>query len=304
MKMHNGSFVVAPFFGTNTVHFLLLWLLAIFFTCFVLFFTLHPHTGYIVHGERQIPTLSMTGAYYPGSIIFTLGLHVAAVYVAYVFTAVYVAYEGKFDDIAEDAVTVPAVNPNLACVCKSEVKDKASLRKWNLRMLRVGLTSATLMGLVGSVSLKTSFSLHSVLAFLMFACAVVHMVAFYNNIHRYTGVSAWRIKLHHLAVFICIPFNVMAYLVAGVVVLTCDSDVCWRFAVDLMPVVEFTTVVALAIYVVQFHEDIKDTRLLVVNFKGRGPAESAAASDASLSGEGKHEIGHYNGKSKLLDSIL
>lgn len=264
-EKNNGEFIILPFFGKHTVAFLLGWLGLTMFITFTLFYLLHPHTGYIVDGQRQIPTISLTGSYFPGNLIFTFGLHVAAIYVAYVFTAVYVSYENKFENIEEDLVK--AVNPNLFFFCKSNIKNKSSLRKWNLRMLRVGLTSAFFMALVGTCSLTINEKLHGTLAFIMFICAVVHMFGFYNNIHRYLGVPRGRVLMHHVACVICVPFNMLMYIVAFLINLNCSSDPCKKLAVDMGPIVEFTTVIALSLYIIQFSPDIENTYLVLCSDK-------------------------------------
>ena len=177
----------------------------------------------------------------------------------------HICYENKFDNIEEDLVK--AANPNLFFFCKSDVKNKNSLRKWNLRMLRVGLASAFFMALVGTCSLTINEKLHGTLAFAMFACAVVHMFGFYNNIHRYIGVSSKRVYMHHIACLICVPFNIVMYTIAYIVAANCKSDACQSVVVDMGPIVEFTTVIALSLYMIQFTEDIEGTYLVLCSDK-------------------------------------
>lgn len=247
--------------GKYVVDWICIILVTAFLICAILYCLLHSDYGYRIHGTFQIPTLSLTGALPPGSIVFTLALHLAAMYLAFMFTAIYLVYGQRIETITYDAVS--SVHPNLLCVCKSHVKFKESLRKWNYRCLVLGWGMAVFMFLTGSISLDVSEALHSSVAFLMFACAVLHMIAFYNNVTRYMEIPQWQAKVQRAAYIFLLPLNIVGVIVAAVVVSLCQSDICWRFAVDLMPSLEFSTCVGLFLYAIQFRYEIASVRLVM-----------------------------------------
>jgi len=56
VSIDHSQYIKLKGFGENIVEIVIFWFSILFGTCFILFFTLHPHSGFIEHGVRQIPT--------------------------------------------------------------------------------------------------------------------------------------------------------------------------------------------------------------------------------------------------------
>lgn len=260
-ESRDNGMVVAPYIGNKLVDFFVALLAVSFGSCFLIYYLDPDRKVYVEHGVHQLPTISLTGAYPPASAILTSALHLASFYLAYTFSAIFVVYERRIERLTFDAVA--AIHPNLACMLKSNIKHKSSLKKWNLRCWYIGMLSAVCMFLTGSVPLSISIFIHSTVAFIMFVCAVIHMFFFYNNISRYIGVTDEQVVLHRLSCALSVYLNVIGIIVAAFLVGLCGTDVCTIIAVDMMPVLEFTTVVGMTIYALQFRSEVHLVHLVL-----------------------------------------
>jgi hypothetical protein len=204
--------------------------------CFFFFYFMHPKKRYEIHGVHQVPTFSLAGSYFPGDIIFTLGLHIMAFVFFTFFAAVYFVYEDKIGHL--DGIS----------------SIKSDLHKWNKRLLFLALTFTVLMALVGSVSLETSPSVHGTIAFFMFFFALIHMLVFYFKMAKPTKISTRKYRMIQLALFVYVPFNIAALALCFLVVSLCSSHTCWSFAINMQPILEFTTIFAFMIYMLSFSQ--------------------------------------------------
>ena len=259
----DASSLVVPCFGKYTNPCMLAWFFSIFSFTFIFFFAVHPNKEFYEDGVRQIPTISLTGAIFPSNIIFTYGLHFGSIAVAVLFGSIHVCYENRFLNLKTETVTTDINCLIPFCGCKNNSTTVTSMRWWNLRLLYLGEFAALMMSLVGSVSLLIDSFLHGTFAFLMFAASVIHMIAFYNHIQRFAGVSIGRIRMHRLACFICIPLSIILFVTALVVYLLCSATACTEFFVDIGAVIEFSTCVGLMVYAYQFQEDMETTQLCI-----------------------------------------
>ena len=259
----DASSLVVPCFGKYTNPCMLAWFFSIFSFTFIFFFALHPNREFHEDGVRQIPTISLTGSIFPSNIIFTYGLHFGSIAVAVLFGSIHVCYENRFLNLKTETVTTDINCLIPFCGCKNNSTTVTSMRWWNLRLLYLGEFAALMMSLVGSVPLLLASYVHRSFAVLMFSSVVIHMVAFFNTIQRFVGVSAVRIRLHRLACLICIPFVMFLALLAYVVYISCPATSCTEFGIDIIPTIEFTTCVGFTVYVYQFQEDMETTQLCI-----------------------------------------
>lgn len=260
-----------PFFGQDTIKFLTIWLGSIMVATFTLFYTLHSGAEFIELGVPQLPTISYTGALFPGTILLTAGLHLGSIFVAYVYMAVYVAFEEKFNKITENEVVAKhdlfIEYYMVYCCCNPSTTSVAKLRKWNKVLLYMGLFTAFTLWLVGSVTLTTAPAVHGTLAFLMFISAIVHMFLFYLLVRRFVDMKPNIKVMHRIACASCFPVPILMFIVAGIVYVNCQSYDCRILVVDAGPVSEFINVLGLGVYAYSFHEEIASTSLLIVNCK-------------------------------------
>jgi hypothetical protein len=206
-------------------------------SCFIIFYLMHSEKRYIIHGVRQLPTLSLTGSYFPANIIFTYGLHSMSFLFFGFFGAVFLVYEEKIAKM------------------RMPKDDNARLCFRNKLLFYLSVMFSILMSLVGSISLEINSFIHGTVAFLMFVTICVHMLVFYIGVTRHVRISDIKIRLIRFALFLYIPFNIGVVLLLGLILLLCDSDSCWSFVVNMQPCLEFSTIAAIMIYMLSFSQD-------------------------------------------------
>jgi hypothetical protein len=105
MYRHNDAtvssyFTYTPLSGAALINVILAWSVTFILACFLTFYLVHPEYELFFFGQRQINTISASGAFFPESIVFTAGLHVLSVLTTLFFTAVYTAYQAKIEDLS------------------------------------------------------------------------------------------------------------------------------------------------------------------------------------------------------------
>jgi hypothetical protein len=289
---HKDVFIALPFFGENTIKLLTGWLGGTMVVTFTLFYTIHAGSEFIELGVPQLPTISYTGALFPGNVLLTFALHMSAILVAYMFLAIYVAFEGKFNEISESQVMAKhdlfGEYYIFYCCCNPSSTTVPSLRKWNKVLLWLGLSSAGLMALVGSVTLTMFDALHGALAFLMFITAIVHMFLFYLLVRRFVPMDPAIRTMHRIACASCFPVPIFMFIAVGILYANCKSYDCRSMLVSVGPVSEFINVAGLALYAYTFQDDIAGTSLVIVNrksdqvvFSGAQESSGSQQSDSS-----------------------
>ena len=122
---------------------------------------------------------------------------------------------------------------------------------------------STLLALVGSISLVTSPVAHGLIAFSMFAFAFLHMIVFYYKIGTVFKISRKKRRMIQIAIFLYVPFNIIVLAICATVVSLCSSHVCWSFAINMQPVLEYSTISAFMIYMLSFSQSIGDNEGLI-----------------------------------------
>lgn len=271
--------------GSALVKACILWPMIFVPTCFILFFSIHSRFGFETDGIKQIPTLSVTGMFAPESIIFTYGLHLESVLLSFFFVTVYAAYRKRIcslplsatnydiesdekrnddDDNSSASMTFTAILKLYCCgICTPVAhRDANFLHHWNGFILLLGLIASFFMSIVGSISLSVEPTTHSVFAFFMYLSAVLHMLFMYCTISGSIGYSPKQLLLHRCCLFTCLPLNVIMMVIGGVVYASCDSYTCRKFTTDLPSALEYSTTLALLVYVYCFKEDINGVKLV------------------------------------------
>ena len=257
--------------------------------CFALFYSLHSRSAFDDDAE-QTATISAAGAKVPESIILTYGLHVEAVLFLFFFAANYIAYDSRisalsgsvgYPDDTLSAMSQVSSSASLrdsksgdnsivenvmicGCCCCNRNSHHNSLIYWNKVSLGLGLVAAFCMGLVGSVTLTTETNLHGFAAFFMFLSGILHMLINYFRLRKFLTVDAWTLRLHQISLFVCIPFNILMYFIALVILITCDSYQCRGYIVDINSALEFSTALAILLYIYSFVEEIGPVDLMQV----------------------------------------
>lgn len=208
---------------------------------FIIFFAMREKKRYHYHGVTQMPTISLTGSYYPSNIIFTLGLHLMALFLAHFITSLYITCDTELRS------------------GKAEVSASSlsTLHHWNIRLWRIGIACAIFLALTGSVALTMNEGVHSTFAFLMFLCAILHMYVYYYKYMKHVDHhDILQTQLVQLAMFIVLPLNFIIMLIAFLVHISCTSYSCTAFVVHAQPLMEFTTVIGLSLYIYVLRSEV------------------------------------------------
>ena len=222
-----------------------------FASTFVLFFTLHSDKLEHELNALQIPTISLTGSYLPGDIIFTLGLHVMACLLVLAYSGIYVVYDNKIECMQlEDGLL------NLS-------SRQRQLRYWNTFVWRVGFLSAVLLAVTGSIKLTLNPFLHGTIAFFMFASQLLYTYLFYFKLSRHLTSNDSILRLQRVSL-LCLPVVIAVYIIAGIVLAVCWTYTCRSFAVNVHVALEYVVTVALALYIHSFRQDLSDMSWAVV----------------------------------------
>ena len=289
--------------GGFLVDFLVVWPFVFCAFSFAFFFALHPNTRDKVDGKYQIPTLSQTGRLVPESLFFTYGLHLEGFLLCLLFTYLYVHIKNKIttiqatlpitsvprcnngspvDDMDDHMVTIPNSSNKISratiyegiryffcCMCMSQQDCEANVKYldfWNRALLGFGSVAAVSMTLVGTFTLQVSSAVHNVVAFLMFVPAVLHMILYYFALSGSMGYTPRQIFLHRLALFICVPFNLAMFIMILIMDSACESqdEACKETPIQMIIALEYTTTIALLIYIYSFREPLNQINLLTM----------------------------------------
>jgi hypothetical protein len=275
------SFVICN--GTLIVNLAAVWPLIFIPIDFILYFQYASGDHDDVNGVHQTPTISLTGAYLPSSPIFTYGLHLEALFIAFACFSLYLAVDNRLKAAHVSDENVPPMKAmhltqldriveyfvcKSCCVCGKKELTVSQLKQSNRIALWLGLFAAFCMSIVGSVSVAISETAHSVFAFFMFLAGILQMLIFYFRLFRYLQFSdeeeAKLIPRILFCLFTAIPFNLFIILLTVIINYTCDSTACLRVVVNLVVVVEYTTIVSLLLYFQTFAKFLEDVILLEI----------------------------------------
>jgi hypothetical protein len=112
------------------------------------------------------------------------------------------------------------------------------------------------MAMVGSITLRVNETAHGTVAFIMFACGVLHLIVFYFKIAWFIETRPLRQRIYQLCLFMCIPFNLIVVIAVGSVSVSCQAIACQSAFENAMSILEFITTIFLMVYVFSFNEDI------------------------------------------------
>ena len=226
--------------------------------CFILFYELQKNEIEIVDGIPKIPTLSLTGGYWPNSAIFTLFLHIYSFLSIILFSMVAEIYAKRIENL-------PA---------ETDKGRRTQLYVANGALYWLAMIFSLFLLLTGTVVITESEVIHAVIAIIMFVAGVCHIAVYTftlgllrvvetdNRICRVVLDSniaesldkSIGLRWQFAAFLLAVPVNVAALLTGFIVGLSCgqeDLD-CLALSVQMVVVVEYTTATALLLYVVGF----------------------------------------------------
>jgi hypothetical protein len=152
--------------GNSLVTALIVWAILVFGVCMLLFMLLAPDQLLYLFGIRQIPTLSLSGAFQPGEAIFTLGLHWLSVMSVVFFFLIY--QKNQRHILSVQAIQPPPVTRVIVCCCFVCPLEGPALHRVNSVLLLFGLGFSFFMALVGTIPLSLNENGHGTVAILMF----------------------------------------------------------------------------------------------------------------------------------------
>jgi len=290
--------------GGRLIDFLVIWPVIFCGFSFTLFFLIHPNSRDRVDGHYQIPTLSQTGRFVPESLFFTYGLHLEGFLLCLLFTFLYVYFKNKIAaiqttlraaatkqtdveatsaDNAEDdehdqsQVANPYKTPKATvceglgyfccCLCTphdARRRNVKYLNFWNRTLLVLGFIAAILMTIVGTVTLDVQTTTHGTFAFFMFLAAILHMILYYYALSEVMGYTQWQLNLLRFCLFVCVPFNIAMGIMILIMFSLCTEDACTQTPVQMVVALEYTTAIALLLYIYSFREPVKDITLFTM----------------------------------------
>jgi hypothetical protein len=138
----------------------------------------------------------------------------------------------------------------------------SQLHQWNLIILTFGLLACFCMSVVGSVSVALSSGVHTLFALFMYLFGIIHVFLCYYFVFTplYSkSLSIWYFLGFQLCIFLILPINILAIIVAGVVYfLNADS-----ITFDIFPVLEYTTTLGLILYPFVFYTEFRRLALAI-----------------------------------------
>ena len=236
----------------------------------IIFLTMHYDELWIVYGVKQLPTLSLTGAYDPSESVFTAGLHLFGFLSFWFFILVYRVYHVHIENLNDEDDSTRYSNDLLLCCCSVNL-PKTRLHHINKALLCIGMVFSVFMFLTGSIPLTLNFTAHSGVACIMFMCGIIHVLLFSatlgkafplhslplfkqsNDSIENADISGNRTRLlHKVSVFIILPLNITLFIVALAVFVSCSTQNCREFSVQTVVVLEYNVVLALGLYLEGF----------------------------------------------------
>lgn len=292
--------ILVLFNGSVLANALLCWPVIFISIVLLMFYTIHPDFALELEGVQQVPTISTAGSLVPESMVFTFGLHVSAMLLLLYFSFIHTAFRNKIIDLGgvvavadiergvEESSVAAMNSDDTTCTTSCNQADIAYscyvlcwgccighvyrtpryLHFWNDTLLYLGLLTAVLMAVTGSVPISDTIVaqniVHGTAAFFMFFGGVLHMLCMYLTIMERTGYTHRQLQYHRIALFVCIPLNVIMLVIAGIVFASCSAYSCRKFAVDIGSILEYTTVLGLLLYMYRFKEDVAHITLAEV----------------------------------------
>jgi hypothetical protein len=224
-----------------------------FITTFTLFYSLHKRKSEHEFGAKQIPTISLTGSYLPGDIIFTYSLHVISILNCLLFTLIYYTYDNKM----------------ISGLHESLIENNSKVKYWNKICWLLGIFGSVLLSITGSISLTTNTAVHGTVAFFMFISYLLYNIFFYNKISK-LGFHCDNTSLYQqqFAVIMGIPFVILVYIIAGIVFSLCDNYTCTSFVVNVHVALEYWITFTLAVFIFSFRNESTSFTVLLSSRNG------------------------------------
>ena len=217
--------------------------------CFILFYVLHDSEIQVKRGVSQLPTLSLTGAFWPNSAIFTLFMHIYSFLSIILFSMVADVFARRIDRLSSEM-------------------DKKRLMAVNNSLFVLGVVFSLFLMLTGTVIVVKSEITHAIVAIIMFVAGVLHICTFTFTIGLVREADGTRVekdsniiesldkslglRWQFAAFLLAVPVNVVALLTGFIVGRSCDEEDCAALSVQMFVVVEYTTATALFLYVIGF----------------------------------------------------
>jgi hypothetical protein len=232
-----------------------------FIFCFVLY-VLNDNLDKI---PFYLPTISETGAVgILENIIFTYCSHLISFTGAVIYFAVFLSYDDKISKLKEDEIRF--TNYSYFNYNHLSFSDKISnLNYWNFKLLIIGLTSLLCLSIMGSVKVTLDVIIHDTFAFLFFLLSIIHMVIMFYVLRQYCLISIKQMLYHKYALWVCVHVNVvLVSLFLLIIILSNGTLISGDIFIDYVhPILEYTTFIALMIYLKTFKSDLRAIR---VNF--------------------------------------
>lgn len=111
-----------------------------------------------------------------------------------------------------------------------------------------GMLCAVSMILTGSFDVYYQEIAHNVFAVLTFVFGVLHEVVFYMIFTDLLSVFSTHLWMMRVSLIMLVPINVLLLISIGTVVATCQTTTCIRFVLDGPVAIEYSTVLALLLY--------------------------------------------------------
>jgi len=258
-KMAEVGEHLSLFSGNALITALISWSLLVFGICMLLFMLLTPQEMFYVLGVKQIPTLSLSGAYQPMEAIFTLGLHWLSVMSAILFFLIWQKNKRHIRKL--QSLEPPPFTRLMVCCCFACPLEGPQLDRVNTVLLGLGLGFSFFMALVGAIPLSLNELGHGTVAILMFILGVFHVVLHFHSLRQlYAHLpqedgkgrevdSQRHQQVSALAYFLVLPLNILIIVIVFITFVSCSSLECRDFVVQMLVVLEFTTAIGLIVYV-------------------------------------------------------
>ena len=211
--------------------------IALFPLCFILFYVLNTDSIIYISGIPQLPTLSLTGGYWPEVGIFTFLLHSFAVLSFLIFSMISEVLHEK-------------LRSSNNCLLSRFEKKRRALRVINVVLYWVGVSFSIAICITGSIPVTIAPISHAVFAIIMFVLGCAHILIFkfsfgLDGVFRDVSQNF----MHLAAVILAVPVNIAALVTAGLVRSSCLDLECKEFSVQIVVIVEYITAIALLLYV-------------------------------------------------------
>lgn len=211
-----------------------------FCATFIFFFTLHRGKQHHQFGAKHIPTISLTGAYLPGDIIFTYGIHLISLTLALIYTFVYYGHNYLIYKNVRDGLL------------SQTTKLANNINSYNVICWRIAMLGIFLLTLTGSISVTINPYVHGAVAFFMFLSLLLYNILFYTKITRKIQTDSKITNMQFFAVLFGIPFVIVIYIIAGVVYHLCEYYTCTSFVVNVNVALEYWIVFTISLFIYSF----------------------------------------------------